>query len=227
MARKILNFGSLNIDYVYVMDHIVREGETASSLDYQVFEGGKGLNQSVALAKAGGEVYHAGRIGKEGIFLKDALERCGVDCRYLSVDDGANGHAIIQRSVEGENCIILYPGANHKITCEDMDQVLDQFAAGDILVCQNEISEMEYLIDKAYEKGLFDKVFTTNLIYTAPEVLDRPWYSSVNMCKYVAYIIDTLNHDQSISTLLNPVGRIRKLLDEQAAKNTTQLSIGE
>ena len=154
MARKILNFGSLNIDYVYVMDHIVREGETASSLDYQVFEGGKGLNQSVALAKAGGEVYHAGRIGKEGIFLKDALERCGVDCRYLSVDDGANGHAIIQRSVEGENCIILYPGANHKITCEDMDQVLDQFAAGDILVCQNEISEMEYLIDKAYEKGM-------------------------------------------------------------------------
>ena len=154
MARKILNFGSLNIDYVYVMDHIVREGETASSLDYQVFEGGKGLNQSVALAKAGGEVYHAGRIGKEGIFLKDALERCGVDCRYLSVDDGANGHAIIQRSVEGENCIILYPGANHKITRADMDQVLDQFSAGDILVCQNEISEMEYLIDKAYEKGM-------------------------------------------------------------------------
>ena len=154
MARKILNFGSLNIDYVYVMDHIVREGETASSLDYQVFEGGKGLNQSVALAKAGGEVYHAGRIGKEGIFLKDALERCGVDCRYLSVDDGANGHAIIQRSVEGENCIILYPGANQKITRADMDQVLDQFAAGDILVCQNEISEMEYLIDKAYEKGM-------------------------------------------------------------------------
>lgn len=136
------------------MDHIVREGETASSLDYQVFEGGKGLNQSVALAKAGGEVYHAGRIGKEGIFLKDALERCGVDCRYLSVDDGANGHAIIQRSVEGENCIILYPGANHKITREDMDQVLSQFSAGDILVCQNEISEMEYLIDKAYEKGM-------------------------------------------------------------------------
>lgn len=154
MAVKILNFGSLNIDYVYVVEHIAREGETISSLDYQVFEGGKGLNQSVALAKAGGEVYHAGRIGKEGIFLKEALERCGVDCRYLSMDDGANGHAIIQRSVEGENCIILYPGANHKITCAEIDAVLEQFAAGDILVCQNEISEMEYLINRAYEKGM-------------------------------------------------------------------------
>ena len=154
MAVKILNFGSLNIDYVYVMEHIVREGETASSLAYQVFEGGKGLNQSVALAKAGGEVYHAGRIGKEGVFLKEALENCGVDCRYLLTDDGANGHAIIQRSVEGENCIILYPGANHKITRGDMDHVLEQFSAGDILVCQNEISEMKYLIDTAYEKGM-------------------------------------------------------------------------
>ena len=154
MAGKILNFGSLNIDYVYVMDHIVKEGETAASLAYQVFEGGKGLNQSVALARSGGDVYHAGRIGQEGLFLKEALERSGADCRYLLTDDGANGHAIIQRSVEGENCIILYPGANHKITRADMDQVLSQFDAGDILVCQNEISEMEYLIDKAYEKGM-------------------------------------------------------------------------
>lgn len=154
MARKILNYGSLNIDYVYVLDHIVQEGETESSLDYQVFEGGKGLNQSVALSRAGGEVYHAGRIGKEGVFLKEALENCGVDYRYLLTDEGANGHAIIQRSAEGENCIILYPGANHKITREEMDQVLEQFAAGDILVCQNEISEMEYLIDRAYEKGM-------------------------------------------------------------------------
>jgi len=151
---KILNFGSLNIDYVYALDHIVREGETQASLGYQVFEGGKGLNQSVALARAGGEVYHAGRIGKEGTFLKDALERSGVDCRFLATDDGANGHAIIQRSATGENCIILYPGANHKITRENIDEVLSHFSAGDILVCQNEISCMPYLIRAAYEKGM-------------------------------------------------------------------------
>lgn len=154
MAGRILNVGSLNIDYVYTLDHIVREGETESSFDYQVFAGGKGLNQSVALSRAGGQVFHAGRIGKEGIFLKEALENNGVDCRFLITDEGANGHAIIQRSVSGENCIILYPGANHKITKEDMDRALIDFEKDDILVCQNEISEMEHLIQAAFEKGM-------------------------------------------------------------------------
>lgn len=151
---KILNFGSLNIDYVYSLDHIVAPGETQASLGYQVFEGGKGLNQSVALARSGGQVFHAGRIGKEGIFLKDALAASGVDCRYLQTDDGANGHAIIQRSAAGENCIILYPGANHTITESMIDEVLSQFSSGDILVCQNEISCMAYLIDAAFQKGM-------------------------------------------------------------------------
>lgn len=154
MAGKILNFGSLNIDYVYSLDHIVREGETESSIGYQVFEGGKGLNQSVALARAGAAVFHAGKIGREGLFLKEALENSGADCRYLVTDSGANGHAIIQRSAAGENSIILYPGANHAITPQDIDRVLDDFSADDILVCQNEISEMPYLIASAHKRGM-------------------------------------------------------------------------
>lgn len=154
MAGKILNFGSLNIDYVYALDHIVKEGETESSFDYQVFAGGKGLNQSVALSRAGGHVFHAGRIGKEGLFLKEALEQCGVDCRLLLTDGGANGHAMIQRSVTGENSIVLYPGANHKITQEDIDNALTHFDRDDVLVCQNEISQMEYLISSAFGKGM-------------------------------------------------------------------------
>lgn len=154
MAGKILNFGSLNIDYVYALDHIVKEGETESSFDYQVFAGGKGLNQSVALSRAGGRVFHAGRIGKEGLFLKEALEQCGVDCRLLLTDGGANGHAMIQRSVTGENSIVLYPGANHKITQEDIDNALAHFDRDDVLVCQNEISQMEYLISSAFGKGM-------------------------------------------------------------------------
>lgn len=154
MAGKILNFGSLNIDYVYSLDHIVEEGETQASLGYNVFEGGKGLNQSVALARAGAKVFHAGKIGQEGLFLKNGLEASGVDCRFIQLDRGANGHAIIQRSVTGQNSIILYPGANHQITREDINSVLDQFDAGDVLVCQNEISQMEYLIKTANEKGM-------------------------------------------------------------------------
>lgn len=154
MANTILNFGSLNIDYVYSLDHIVREGETEASLDYQVFAGGKGLNQSVALSRAGGRVFHAGRVGGEGAFLRRALENSGVDCRFLLTDSGANGHAIIQRSAAGENSILLYPGANHKNTRADMDRVLAQFSAGDVLVCQNEISETAYLIEAAHRRGL-------------------------------------------------------------------------
>ena len=72
------------------------------------------------------------------------------------------------------------------------------------------------IFDEAYEKGIIDKVFTTNLVYCPPELLARKWYHQVNMCKYVSYIIDTLNHDESISTLLNPVTRIHNLLDRQA-----------
>ncbi len=63
---KVLNFGSLNLDYVYSVDHMVRPGETLASSGMNVFCGGKGLNQSIALAKAGVPVYHAGMIGEEG-----------------------------------------------------------------------------------------------------------------------------------------------------------------
>jgi ribose-phosphate pyrophosphokinase len=71
--------------------------------------------------------------------------------------------------------------------------------------------------DKAYEEGLIDKIFTTNLIYRRPELLTKPWYGEVNMCKYVAYLIDTLNHDTTISGLLDPVKRIHTLVDKHKA----------
>ena len=74
-------------------------------------------------------------------------------------------------------------------------------------------------MDKAYEEGLFTKIFTTNLIYRTPELLEREWFGEVNMCKYVAYLIDTLNHDQSISSLLDQSKRIHALVDKHNAKN--------
>ena len=70
---KILNFGSLNIDYVYSVSHFVEKGETISSNTLDVFPGGKGLNQSIALGRAGGDVYHAGIIGEDGRFLSELL----------------------------------------------------------------------------------------------------------------------------------------------------------
>ena len=79
--------------------------------------------------------------------------------------------------------------------------------------------------DKAYEEGLFNKIFTTNLVYRTPELLARPWYTEVNMCKYVSYIIDTLNHDESISGLLAPYNRINALLERHKKERATQLSM--
>ena len=76
--------------------------------------------------------------------------------------------------------------------------------------------------DKAYEDGIIDKIFTTNLVYRKPEILDKPWYVEVNMAKYVAYIIDTLNHDATISNLLDPNTRIAKLLEKHRAELSVQ-----
>ncbi|MBR6917667.1 MAG: ribose-phosphate pyrophosphokinase, partial [Clostridia bacterium] len=73
-------------------------------------------------------------------------------------------------------------------------------------------------IEKAYNNGLFTQIFSTNLVYAPDELLQKEWFTQVNMCKYVAYLIDTLNHDESISSLLNPVKRIHTLLEKQAAK---------
>lgn len=108
---KILNFGSLNIDKVYKVKHFVRPGETIFSEEYQCFPGGKGLNQSIAAARAGVPIYHAGTIGPDGRFLAELLKESGVDTRYLRENGSITGHALIQVSEEGENCIILLTAA--------------------------------------------------------------------------------------------------------------------
>ncbi len=76
--------------------------------------------------------------------------------------------------------------------------------------------------DEAYEKGIIDKIFTTNLVYRKPEIFEKPWYVEVNMCKYVSYIIDTLNHDNTISELLKPDKRIAALLEKHKAELAEQ-----
>lgn len=152
---KVLCFGSLNIDYVYSVDHFVAKGETLSSSGLQVFTGGKGLNQSIALAKAGTEVYHAGAIGPDGKFLLETMERAGVHTEYVSVlTNDRTGNAIIQRDRDGDNCILLYGGANQMITEEQVESVLSHFSAGDYLILQNEINQLSYIMEKAHEKGM-------------------------------------------------------------------------
>ena len=132
---KVLNFGSLNIDYTYQVDHFVRAGETMSSESLQVFSGGKGLNQSIALSKAGADVWHAGAVGAgDGDFLIEQMKKAGVHTELIEHLDGQTGHAIIQKDPAGQNCILLYGGANQRITKEMVDRVLTQFEADDFLI---------------------------------------------------------------------------------------------
>ncbi len=151
---KIVNFGSCNIDFVYRLEHIVKVGETVSTTSCHLYAGGKGLNQSIAIARAGAKVYHAGCVGNDADMLTDLLLSSGVDISYLQRADAKNGHAIIQVEDSGNNSIFIYPGTNGMIYREYIDKVLDNFDKGDMLVLQNEISNVEYIIDKAYQKNM-------------------------------------------------------------------------
>lgn len=152
---KVLCFGSLNIDYTYQVDHFVKKGETLSSDRLNVFSGGKGLNQSIALSRAGARTYHAGAVGEDGVFLLQQLEDAGVNTDCVAVlPDMRSGHAVIQNDREGDNCILLYGGANQAITRDQADRVLERFQAGDFLVLQNEINELDYIMERAAEKGM-------------------------------------------------------------------------
>ena len=151
---KILNFGSCNIDYVYRLHHIAAPGETQKSDDLQTFAGGKGLNQSVAIAKAGGRVCHAGCIGTDGDMLLHTLQENAVDTALLQRMPQKNGHAMIQVSETGENAIIVYPGTNAMIREDYVDAVLSDFSKGDILVLQNEINCLSYILSCAHQRGM-------------------------------------------------------------------------
>lgn len=151
---KILNFGSCNIDYVYSLDHIVSPGETETTYKMETFSGGKGLNQSIAVAKAGAKIFHAGCIGEGGQMLEDMMKSSGVDTTYIKKVPEKNGHAIIQVTAKGENSIFLYPGSNAMVEKDYIDSVLADFSENDILLLQNEISNIDYIVEKAYEKGM-------------------------------------------------------------------------
>ncbi|MFR5881321.1 MAG: PfkB family carbohydrate kinase [Cloacibacillus evryensis] len=101
------------------------------------------------------ETYHAGCIGEDGLFLLKELEEAGVDTRYVHVlKRERTGNAIIQNDLNGDNCIILYGGANRAVTRDLADEVLSGFQRGDCLVLQNEINELPYIIRRAREIGL-------------------------------------------------------------------------
>ena len=151
---KMLVYGSANIDRSYQVDHFVNAGETMSAEKMDLFCGGKGFNQAIAFARAGSEVYFAGAVGDDGVMLIDTLKENGVNVDHLKVVTGPSGHAVIQVTPEGQNSIIILAGSNGSITHEDVDRVLGSFTKGDLVVLQNEISSVDYIIDRAKDLGM-------------------------------------------------------------------------
>lgn len=151
---KVLNFGSLNIDMVYSVDHVVRPGETTASAELRCFCGGKGLNQSVALARAGAEVCHAGCVGADGGRLISLLRDNGVDTSLVTNSESPSGHAIIQVDRDGQNSILLFGGANMEITPEQIENAVGIFSSGGRLFLQNEINGIPQIIGAAHARGM-------------------------------------------------------------------------
>ena len=151
---KILNFGSLNLDHVYRVDRIVEPGQTIDSFSVNCYPGVKGLNQTLAVARAGTPVAHAGMIGADGESLRRLLEDDGVDCTFLRTVEVGTGSTFIQVDANGQNSIVLNGGANRANTEAFCDEVLSHFGPGDLLLLQNEINKIDYLICRAWEKGM-------------------------------------------------------------------------
>jgi len=137
---RLFNYGSCCIDHVYQVPHFVAPGETLSALSYEIYPGGKGLNQSIAAAKAGAHVTHIGALGEDGKHLKQLLDRHGVDTEHVSIASSPSGHAIIQINPEGENAIFIHGGTNLDDHISLLEEGLATAEPGDWLLIQNETS---------------------------------------------------------------------------------------
>ena len=166
-----------------------------------------------------------------------AMQRCIYYSSVLGIDIGMfykrRNYAVI---VNGRNPIEAHEYLGQDLNGKDVIIVDDMIASGESLLDvakQLKAKGAKRIFnfatfglftsgferfDKAYEEGVIDKIFTTNLVYHTPELHDKPWWCEVNMCKYVAFLIETLNHDDTISDLLDPVDRINNVLIKYGKK---------
>lgn len=153
-AKKVVNYGSINIDHVYRVPHFVQAGETLNAQNLISGLGGKGANQSVALARAGVSVCHVGQLGRADQWALSVLEDAGIDTSAIRLVDSPSGHAIIQVNQEGENSILLHGGANQQCSLEALSAALEDSASIAYLLLQNECNGLADAIDLAHQKRI-------------------------------------------------------------------------
>ena len=213
---KILNFGSINKDFFYSVNDFVKPGETISSIRYNIKIGGKGLNQSVGISKAGQNIYHAGIINKDDTFILDKLNKWNINCENILLSNNPTGHAIIQVDKKGENSIIIHGGANHDVNIKFIKSVLSKFDSGDILVIQNEINNIKEIIDRAHHKKM--------------KIIFNPAPFNNEILSYDLNKISTLilnqTEGEALSKEKNPDG-ILKVLNSKFNNTEIILTLGE
>ena len=150
---RLVNLGSLCIDNVYGVEKIASPGETVASHSYEVFPGGKGLNQSLAAQLAGCSGFHIGCVGSDGIWLKEFLASKGVDVSHIRESDEATGHAVIQVDALGQNSIVIVGGSNRSISHADIEVALDLARDGWLLL-QNEINDLGEILERSFAAGV-------------------------------------------------------------------------
>ncbi|MBR7112821.1 MAG: ribose-phosphate pyrophosphokinase [Clostridia bacterium] len=184
-------------------------------------------------------------LDKENLMIispdEGAMGRCMYFSSVLGLDIGMfYKRRDYSRIVNGRNPIEAHEYLGKDLTGKDVIIVDDMISSGESLLDVAKqlkakgarrifnfatfglFTDVFEKFDQAHKDGIIDRIFTTNLVYRTPELLSKEWYVEVNMCKYVAYIIDTLNHDDTISNLLDPVKRIHKLVDKHK-KSQSQL----
>lgn len=150
----VFNLGSINVDLFYSVPHFPAPGETLTTLDHQRTLGGKGANQSIALAKAGAQTIHIGATNPADDWLTAQMREDGVDITHIQPSNLATGHAIVAVNSDGENQIMLCPGANRGIDMATACAVLDQASAGDWALLQNETNGGDEFVAAATARGL-------------------------------------------------------------------------
>ena len=166
----VFNLGSINIDLFYQVPHFPSAGETMTTLGHSRMLGGKGANQSIALARAGMPVIHIGACNSEDRWLHDEMQAAGVDVTHIQDSPHASGHAIVSVDPDGENQILLAPSANRQIDMDRACAVLDNAVAGDWALLQNETNGADSFVAAAREKGL--KLAYSAAPFDASVVLD-------------------------------------------------------
>ncbi len=150
----VYNIGSINIDHRYALEHFPAPGETLAASAYTRSLGGKGCNQSVALARAGAHVAHVGAIGPGDEWIEDTLRAEGIDTRHVARISTETGHAIVMVERSGENSILIHPGANRALSAEQVESALRSASPGDWALCQCETNRVGETLSLARELGL-------------------------------------------------------------------------